>query len=102
MGALITGILSSLFALFYVKLNLNLPDDKFIVVTVLVCLTSLLISMWLFLVLTEVISSGVASTFVCLAEDPATLQRQQPALFAKIQQTWPDITWGSQSTAYAY
>jgi hypothetical protein len=40
------------------------------------------------------------STFVCLAEDPATLQRQQPELFAKIQATYPEISWGANSNAY--
>ncbi|KAJ3396448.1 putative choline transporter, neither null mutation nor overexpression affects choline transport [Chytriomyces hyalinus] len=65
-----------------------------------VCLISAFIGMWLFLVLLEVIDSGTAATFVCLAEDPATIQRQQPRFFESIQQRFPDVNWGMQSIAY--
>ncbi|KAI8616098.1 choline transporter-like protein [Chytriomyces sp. MP71] len=65
-----------------------------------VCLISAFIGMWLFLVLLEVVDSGTAATFVCLAEDPATIQRQQPLFFAAIQERFPEISWGMQSIAY--
>ncbi|TPX69192.1 hypothetical protein CcCBS67573_g06927 [Chytriomyces confervae] len=65
-----------------------------------VCLISAFIGMWLFLVLLEVVDSGTAATFVCLAEDPATIQRQQPRFFESIQQRFPEVSWGMQSIAY--
>ncbi|KAJ1569322.1 putative choline transporter, neither null mutation nor overexpression affects choline transport [Cladochytrium tenue] len=64
-----------------------------------VALFAALIGLWSFLVVVEPIASGVAATYVCLAEDPATLQCQQPELFARIQESWPDITWGLDSAA---
>ncbi|KAI9216289.1 plasma-membrane choline transporter-domain-containing protein [Blastocladiella britannica] len=36
-----------------------------------------------------VIDSGVASTFVCLAEDPAALKATKPELWEKIRETYP-------------
>ena len=63
------------------------------------CICSALIGMWVFLVVMEAISAGTAATFVCLAVDPATLMRMQPELFYKIQETWPEVTWGVGSKA---
>lgn len=40
-------------------------------------------------VVTDVITSGVITTFVCLAEDPHALQRTKPELFNKIVQVYP-------------
>ncbi|CAG8517758.1 1948_t:CDS:10 [Ambispora leptoticha] len=42
-------------------------------------------------VLSSVIHSGVATTFVALAEDPAALYRTKPALFEMIRQAYPNI-----------
>ena len=44
-----------------------------------------------FSILSEVIFSGLASTFVCLAEDPAALQRTKPELYNKIVQVYPQV-----------
>ncbi|KAF9439260.1 putative choline transporter, neither null mutation nor overexpression affects choline transport [Entomortierella beljakovae] len=41
-----------------------------------------------------VIDSGVVTTFVCLAEDPAALQRTKPELFERIRATWPEVVQG--------
>ncbi|KAI8848389.1 plasma-membrane choline transporter-domain-containing protein [Chytridium lagenaria] len=67
-----------------------------------VCMISFVIGVWLFLILAEVVTSGVATTYVCLAEDPATLARQQPELFARLYATWPEIQWGAQSSVQVY
>ncbi|KAJ3107072.1 putative choline transporter, neither null mutation nor overexpression affects choline transport [Phlyctochytrium bullatum] len=66
---------------------------------IVVCSICAVIGFWLFLVLSEVIQSGVSTTFVCLAEDPASLAKQQPELFRKFHEVWPDVKWGMQSTA---
>jgi len=39
----------------------------------------------------SVVESGVATTYVALAEDPQVLQRNQPVLFEQIRQTWPRV-----------
>jgi hypothetical protein len=44
-----------------------------------------------FSILSEVITSGVATVFVCLAEDPYALQRTQPELFQKIAEVYPQV-----------
>jgi len=41
--------------------------------------------------ISTVIDSGVATTFVCLAEDPAALARTKPELFERIRETWPAV-----------
>lgn len=42
-------------------------------------------------VLTEVISSGVVATFVCLAENPAALQRTRPTLYNAVRATYQNL-----------
>ena len=44
-------------------------------------------------IITEVVSSGVATVFVCLAQDPAALQRTKPELYEKFRSTYPQVTW---------
>ncbi|KAK9762954.1 Protein PNS1 [Basidiobolus ranarum] len=48
----------------------------------------------LFALVGEVIQSGTATTFVCLAEDPEALQRSQPELFEQIRRTYPQVVQG--------
>jgi hypothetical protein len=47
----------------------------------------------MFSIVSSVIESGVQTTFVCLAEDPSALARTKPALYQKIQETYPRIQW---------
>ena len=58
---------------------------------VAVCLISFIIAITEFLVIAEVINSGVATTFVCLAEDPQTLMRLNPELYGKIREVYPQV-----------
>ena len=51
----------------------------------------LIVGMAEFSILSEVITSGVATVFVCLAEDPYALQRTQPELFQKIAEVYPQV-----------
>ena len=66
----------------YGPLGLN----KEIAIVIIIGVLGLFIGAAEFAVLSEVIYSGVASTFVCLAEDPAALRRTKPELFDKIAQ----------------
>ncbi|KAJ1561325.1 putative choline transporter, neither null mutation nor overexpression affects choline transport, partial [Cladochytrium tenue] len=62
----------------------------------LACIAGLL-GFWLSGFVLEVVASGVATTFVCLAQDPMTLKTQQPALYESIRTAWPDLAlWSSQ------
>jgi hypothetical protein len=44
-----------------------------------------------FNIMGEVITSGVTTIFVCLAEDPYALQRTQPELFQKVVDVYPEV-----------
>ncbi|KAJ3413423.1 putative choline transporter, neither null mutation nor overexpression affects choline transport [Chytridiales sp. JEL 0842] len=98
-GAFTTGLICALVGFIYVQLSQSIPHGE-PGVYILVCTVCGIIGLWLFLVLTQVIQAGIVTTFVCLAEDPATLQRQQPELFERIQMTWPEASFGIQSVAY--
>jgi len=51
----------------------------------------LILGVSIFAIMTEVIESGVASTFVCLAEDPYALRRTQPEFFQKVAEVYPPV-----------
>ncbi|KAJ3210950.1 putative choline transporter, neither null mutation nor overexpression affects choline transport [Entophlyctis luteolus] len=101
MGSLFAALLCAFAGYLYVDLNHGLGTlGSGVGVYVVVCLVSAFIGGWLFLVLLEVVESGTSATFVCLAEDPATIQRQLPTLFREAQDRFPQVTWGMQSNAY--
>ncbi|KAJ3103045.1 putative choline transporter, neither null mutation nor overexpression affects choline transport [Phlyctochytrium planicorne] len=95
-GSLLSGLVCAFVGFIVVKASDAIADTT--ANFVIVCILSALIGMWLFLILAEVITSGVATTYVCIAEDPATLARQQPELFAELHRAWPEIQWGMNST----
>ncbi|KAJ3277565.1 putative choline transporter, neither null mutation nor overexpression affects choline transport [Borealophlyctis nickersoniae] len=95
-GGLGVGLVSAGVGYAFVRLNDNVPDTT--VNYVVVCVVSFLVGLALFSIMTEVVTSGVATTFVCLAEDPATLARNQPLLFAKLRETWPGVAFGIHGT----
>ncbi|KAJ3191809.1 putative choline transporter, neither null mutation nor overexpression affects choline transport [Irineochytrium annulatum] len=97
-GSLLCGLLCAFVGFLFVKASTSIPSD--LAHYLLVCIASAIVGMWIFLILTEVVTSGVATTYVCLAEDPATLARQQPDLYEKFSRTWPDIAYGLQSSVY--
>ena len=41
----------------------------------------------------EVIESGTATVFVCLATDPQALQRSKPELFNKFREVYPSVSY---------
>jgi hypothetical protein len=42
-------------------------------------------------IMTEVIRSAVTTTFVCLAEDPSCLSRNDPAFYSEIVRAYPEL-----------
>ncbi|KAL3898090.1 MAG: hypothetical protein SGCHY_002969 [Lobulomycetales sp.] len=67
----------------------SIPKDNAVIPIVIVVLSAL-IGAAEFAILGEVIESGVATTFVCLCEDPAVLRESKPELYDKIVQVYPD------------
>ncbi|KAI9352098.1 plasma-membrane choline transporter-domain-containing protein [Obelidium mucronatum] len=101
MGSFFTALLCAFAAFLYIHLKDGLGSlGNGVAVYIITCLICAFIGAWIFLVLLEVIDSGASATFVCLAEDPATIQRQLPTLFGMIQDRFPQVTWGMQSNAY--
>lgn len=78
----------------------DLPTDTFSVqgLSALYGLVALLLGASIFGVMSTTITSGVATLFVCAAEDPATLARNQPLLFTKMQEVYPAVNWGARSS----
>lgn len=62
--------------------------------TVPIIIAAFVIAMSMFTVLLKCIDSGAATTFVCLAEDPGAMERNNPQLFAMIRETYPQVTQG--------
>jgi len=93
MGAILIGMLTALFGFLF--LTITSPsynaDGSFTPVVVLLAFIVGLQMMW---TVSSVIRSGVATTFVALAEDPQALARTKPELFEKIRQTYPGVVWG--------
>jgi len=54
---------------------------------------SFLAGLMIFLVVSKVINSGVATTFVCLCEDPDALRHTKPELWEKVRDTYPSIVY---------
>ncbi|CAO3616314.1 unnamed protein product [Mucor fragilis] len=93
MGTLLVGVLSSLLGYLYLliaKPAYNATGNM----TPIVMLICFIIGMSMFSTISTVISSGVITTFVCLAEDPEALRRVNPELFEAIRQTWPQVVQG--------
>lgn len=74
MGSLLVGILSSLLGYLYLLASKPVynTDGSMTPVVMLICFV---IGMSMFSTIATVISSGVTTTFVCLAEDPEALRR---------------------------
>ncbi|KAF9027787.1 putative choline transporter, neither null mutation nor overexpression affects choline transport [Haplosporangium bisporale] len=94
MGALLGSVLTG--AACYVYLRFGDPayfnaNTEFVWVLVVL---AFLLSMQMIFTVGTVIDSGVATTFVALAEDPAALARTKPELFRKIQETYPEVVQG--------
>jgi hypothetical protein len=89
MGAFLVGIINAGVGCFLVRLLPSIPSHPSY--TIAAGIFAFFIGFTQFSVFSEVITSGVSTTFVCLAEDPAALQRTKPELYEKIRQTYPQI-----------
>ncbi|ORX45854.1 DUF580-domain-containing protein [Hesseltinella vesiculosa] len=90
MGALLVAVLSSLLGYLYLLVSkpaFNQTGNM----TPVVVMMCFIVGLSTFSTVATVISCGVSTTYVCLAEDPQALQRTQPTLFEKIRETWPRI-----------
>lgn len=79
----------------YVVLNLLEPRILKMPTLMMIALVLCFITGIAFMnVISEVIESGNATTFVALGDDPMALARTQPELFEKIRRTWPEVVVG--------
>jgi Plasma-membrane choline transporter len=62
----------------------QLIQNYYMMYRVVFCLASFYIGVLLFSVVSTMVTSGVATTFVCLAEDPQVLQNCNPILYEKV------------------
>ncbi|CAO3564408.1 unnamed protein product [Mortierella alpina] len=93
MAAILSGALSGLAT--YLYLIIAKPDfnatGNFTIVLVIM---GFVMGLQICFTIGTVIDSGVVTTFVCLAEDPAALARTKPELFERIRVTWPEVVQG--------
>lgn len=89
MGALFIGLLTG--AVTYVYYIFSGAPSSAPGYAVVVILLAIVIGSSEFLILGEVIESGTATTFVCMAEDPECLRRTKPELFEKIRAVYPEV-----------
>jgi hypothetical protein len=83
MGGLLVGVLCGLLGYLYLIIARPVYNSNggMTPVVVMICF---LIGASMFSSISTVISSGVATTFVCLAEDPDALRRSKPELYEKV------------------
>ena len=80
----LNAVIGYLFTLAWKPLPVNGVD-----ITLFMVIFSFLIGLLLSITIMEIVNSGVATTFVCLAEDPEALRRTKPELWEKVRETWP-------------
>ncbi|KAG0038976.1 putative choline transporter, neither null mutation nor overexpression affects choline transport [Podila clonocystis] len=93
MGAIMCGVLSGLASYLYLRYSnpaFNTGDQfTYVLVTM-----AFVLGLQMLFTVGSVIESGVATTFVALAEDPAALARTKPELFERIRATYPAVVQG--------
>lgn len=91
-GMLLVGLLSGgiAFLMGYLKFGLSGPELNAII---LVTIIGFIVGIVLMSIVTSVIDSGVQTILVCVAEDPASLQRTKPELYNKFRAVYPQIQW---------
>jgi len=89
-GALAIGCLSTAVTCSIGVIVLGI--EEFIVI-VIFGLVAFLVGAMIFSVVAQVINSGVATTFVCLCEDPDALRQTKPELWEKVRDTYPSIVY---------
>jgi len=89
-GALCVGCLSCVITCLYGVIILGIKSGAIVAVFGVV---AFLVGMMMFSVVAQVINSGVATTFVCLCEDPDALRQTKPELWEKVRDTYPSIVY---------
>jgi len=93
MGAIMSGVFSGLASYLYLRFA-NPPFNSNGEFTYVIVVMAFVMGLQMLFTVGTVIDSGVATTFVCLAEDPAALARTKPELFERIRATWPAVVQG--------
>jgi len=62
-----------------------------LVANIIFTVIALFIGLMVFSVVAQIINSGVATTFVCLCEDPDAFRQTKLELWEKVSDTYPDI-----------
>jgi len=88
-GAMAVGFLSVIITC-AVGLFIGIKDPAALVIYGII---AFLIGCMVFSVVAQVINSGVATTFVCLCEDPDALRQTKPELWEKVRDTYPSIVY---------
>lgn len=92
MTSLMVAIVSGACAFGFAKTNMPAGFDNVTAFSWIAFAIGFIIGLALNSVVVDTVNSGTKTTFVCLAEDPAALQRTKPELFNAIAQTYPQIT----------
>ncbi|TPX64680.1 hypothetical protein SpCBS45565_g05706 [Spizellomyces sp. 'palustris'] len=92
MGALLIGLANAFVAYVFLYLSSTPKTKELEVITAIIAFVVAFAQFW---VLAETIRSGVATTFVCLAEDPIALARTKPDLYEKIRAAYPRSAFAS-------
>jgi len=87
-GALAVGCLAGTVTFFVGNIF-----DVELVANIIFTVIALFIGIMVFSVVAQVINSGVATTFVCLCEDPDALRQTKPELWEKVRDTYPSIVY---------
>lgn len=93
MGIILIGAITALFSYAYIEIvkpSFNSAGNY----TALLVIICFLLGIMMATIVANVIDSGVATTFVALAEDPDALRRTKPQLYERIAQTWPRVVIG--------
>lgn len=87
-GAFVIGLVNAAGGALFVLLSTMPKTSTYYMV---VAVIGFLVGIAEFSILSVVIDSGVATTFVCIAEDSLAIAQKQPELYHQIQQTYPAV-----------
>ncbi|ORX85665.1 DUF580-domain-containing protein, partial [Anaeromyces robustus] len=88
LGSISVGCLSTVITVVVGFLILRIDN---VAALVIYGILTFLIGLFLFSIVAQVINSGVATTFVCLCEDPDALRYTKPELWEKVKDTYPSV-----------
>ncbi|EPZ32583.1 Choline transporter-like domain-containing protein [Rozella allomycis CSF55] len=89
-GSLICGVLSAAVAGLVIATGITSDSDSVKIIVIFVVI-GLFVGLVIFSTVTTVVNSGTATIFVCLAVDPNSLRRNNPELFAKFAEVYPEV-----------